>query len=75
VSNLIDEIRAAREALRRLESETSEAGYKLRMCKERERDRPEGAGHPPGRAGDRPEPLSPARVRPARGAIRQRHPG
>ncbi len=37
MSNLIDEIRAAREALRRLESETSEAGYKLRMCKEREK--------------------------------------
>ena len=35
MSNLIDEIRAAREAFRRLESETSEAGYKLRMCKER----------------------------------------
>ena len=36
-TDLISEIRAARESLRRLESETSEAGYKLRMCKEREK--------------------------------------
>jgi len=37
MSNLIDEIRAAREELRRQEAETSEAGYTLSMCKERQR--------------------------------------
>jgi len=37
MSNLIDEIRAAREELRRQEAETSEAGHTLSMCKERQR--------------------------------------
>jgi len=37
MSNLIDEIRAAREELRRQEAETSEAGHTLAMCKERQR--------------------------------------
>jgi len=36
MSNLIDEIRAAREELRRQETETSEAGYTLSMCKQRQ---------------------------------------
>ena len=37
MSNLIDEIRAAREALRRQEAETSESASRLRLCKDRER--------------------------------------
>jgi hypothetical protein len=37
MSNLIDEIRSAREELRRQEAETSEAGHTLAVCKDRQR--------------------------------------